>query len=112
MAFSNVVPYCEGGSDQRKSFSRVAPGLDVSKRDDKVCVRIQGRGSSYPRHGDHLGVDHPPNLALTLVNAREAKKMPGRKTDVADAEWLADSARTGWFGPRWYFRRRSVNSAT
>jgi len=35
----------------------------------------------------YLLEDH---LALTLVNAREAKTVPGRKTDVADAEWLAD----------------------
>jgi transposase len=27
---------------------------------------------------------------LILVNAREAKTVPGRKTDVADAAWLAD----------------------
>jgi hypothetical protein len=32
---------------------------------------------------------------LTLVNAREAKTVPGRKTDVADAEWLADLGEHG-----------------
>ena len=56
----------------------------------------------------YLLEDH---LALTLVNAREAKTVPGRKPDVADAEWLADLG-TGWFGPRWCLRRRSVNSVT
>jgi transposase len=30
------------------------------------------------------------DLNLVLVNAREAKTVPGRKTDVADAAWLAD----------------------
>ena len=101
------------------------PGLDVSKRDVKVCVRIPGRGSrptratvttwgsttrqilalrdmlvaegvgmvviestgTYWKPFYYLLEDH---LALTLVNAREAKTVPGRKTDVADAEWLAD----------------------
>jgi transposase len=29
-------------------------------------------------------------LTVQLVNAREAKNVPGRKTDVSDAEWLAD----------------------
>jgi transposase len=100
-------------------------GLDVSKRDVKVCVRIQGRGSrptratvttwgsttrqilalrdllvaervgmvviestgTYWKPFFYLLEDH---LALSLVNAREAKTVPGRKTDVADAEWLAD----------------------
>ncbi|HEY9470119.1 MAG TPA: transposase, partial [Propionibacteriaceae bacterium] len=100
-------------------------GLDVSKRDVKVCIRIQGRGSrptratvttwgsttgqilalrdmlveegvgmvviestgTYWKPFHYLLEDH---LALTLVNAREAKTVPGRKTDVADAERLAD----------------------
>ena len=90
-------------------------GLDVSKRDVKVCVRIQGRGSrptratvttwgsttrqimalrdmlveegvgmvviestgTYWKPVYYLLEDH---LALTLVNAREAKTVPGRKT--------------------------------
>jgi len=30
---------------------------------------------------------------LLLVNAQHAKALPGRKTDVKDSEWLADSAR-------------------
>ena len=29
-------------------------------------------------------------LDVMLVNARHAKNMPGRKTDVSDAQWLAD----------------------
>src|SRR5262245_44538784 len=34
-------------------------------------------------------------FALLLVNARHARAVPGRKTDVADAEWLADLLRHG-----------------
>lgn len=30
------------------------------------------------------------SFELTLANAREVKNVPGRKTDVKDAEWLAD----------------------
>lgn len=30
-----------------------------------------------------------------MVNARHVKKVPGRKTDVADSEWLAQLARFG-----------------
>ena len=33
-----------------------------------------------------------------LVNAREAKNLPGRKTDVADARWLAQLG--AWAGAR------------
>lgn len=35
------------------------------------------------------------HLVLLLVNARHIKKVPGRKTDVSDAEWLADLLRHG-----------------
>ena len=34
-------------------------------------------------------------LDVMLVNARQARQIPGRKTDVADAVWLADLAAHG-----------------
>ena len=34
-------------------------------------------------------------LEILLVNARHVKQVPGRKTDVSDAEWLADLLRHG-----------------
>jgi transposase len=101
-------------------------GIDVSKRDAKVCVRIAGAGrrkasSTVTTWGavtnqvlalrDHL-VDAKVTLIVMeatsdywkpfyylledgpfevmLVNARHAKNLPGRKTDVSDAAWLAD----------------------
>jgi transposase len=36
---------------------------------------------------------------LWLVNAAHVKNVPGRKTDVADAEWLADVAAHGMVRP-------------
>jgi transposase len=36
---------------------------------------------------------------LWLVNAAHVKRMPGRKTDVSDAEWLADVAAHGMVRP-------------
>lgn len=100
-------------------------GLDVSKRDAKVCVRVAGTGrgkatttvttwgsvtsqvlalrehliaeqvtlvvmeatGDYWKPFYYLLEDAP--FEVRLVNARHAKNMPGRKTDVADAEWLA-----------------------
>ncbi len=35
------------------------------------------------------------NFELVLVNAQHIKRMPGRKTDVQDAEWLADLLQHG-----------------
>ena len=34
-------------------------------------------------------------MALLVVNARDIKAVPGRKTDVRDAEWIADLLRHG-----------------
>ena len=34
-------------------------------------------------------------IAAWVVNARHVKNVPGRKTDVADAQWLATLARAG-----------------
>jgi len=100
-------------------------GIDISKRDAKVCVRIQGRGntpttSTVTTWGamsnqilalrEHLLTDRvscvvmeatgdywkpyfyllEDTLTVMLVNAHDARNMPGRKTDVSDAAWLAD----------------------
>lgn len=35
------------------------------------------------------------NFELLVVNARHIKNVPGRKTDVKDAEWIADLLRHG-----------------
>jgi transposase len=35
------------------------------------------------------------NLEILLVNAQHCKNVPGRKTDVKDAEWLVDLLRHG-----------------
>ena len=101
-------------------------GIDISKRDAKVCVRIAdaGRGkakSTVTTWGavtsqvlalrDHL-IDEQVSLVVMeatsdywkpfyylledgpfevmLVNARHVKNLPGRKSDVSDAAWLAD----------------------
>lgn len=101
-------------------------GLDISKKDAKVCVRIAGAGRrktvetvttwgsmtnqvlALREHlieqqvtcavmeatGDYWKpfyylLEDLPGVELMLVNARHVKNLPGRKTDVADATWLA-----------------------
>lgn len=100
-------------------------GLDISKRDAKVCVRVAELGrrravETVTTWGsttnqvlalrDHLvgeGVTcvvmeatgdywkpfyyllEDAGFEVLLVNARHVKNLPGRKTDVADATWLA-----------------------
>ena len=101
-------------------------GVDVSKRDAKVCVRVAGSGrakatSTVTTWGsvtnqvfalrDHLIAEQVTLVVMEatgdywkpfyylledgpfevmLVNARHVKNLPGRKTDVSDAAWLAD----------------------
>ena len=38
-------------------------------------------------------------LDVVLANARQVKQIPGRKTDVKDAVWLADLAAHGLVKP-------------
>lgn len=104
-------------------------GMDVSKRDAKVCVRIQqgsrasttvttwsSVSSAILELADHLLAQRvslvvmeatgdywkpfyfllgEAGLEVMLVNARQARQIPGRKTDIADAVWLADLAAHG-----------------
>lgn len=100
-------------------------GIDCSKKDAKVCIRVQGQGrratsatvttwgattsqilalrehliaakvtcvviestSDYWKPFYYLLDDE---LNVVLVNAASVRNLPGRKTDVSDAAWLAD----------------------
>ena len=101
-------------------------GLDVSKKDVKVCIRVPGgRGGRYRNEVTTFGsmtaqvlelraflleqqvtlvvmestgdywkpfyyvLENAP-FELMLVNPRHVRGLPGRKTDVSDAQWLAD----------------------
>ena len=49
---------------------------------------------------------------LLLVNARHIKQVPGRKTDVKDAEWIAQLLQHGLLRPASSRRGRSASCAT
>jgi transposase len=123
-------------------------GIDISKRDAKVCVRIQGRGntrttSTVTTWGamsnqiltlrEHLLTERvscvvmeatgdywkpyfyllEDALTVMLVNAHDARNMPGRKTDLCPTPhgWPT-WAHTGCCAGRWCRRNRSGNCAT
>ena len=107
------------------SHSRRCAGMDMSKRDAKVCVRVAGAGrrrtvetvttwgsttnqilalrEHLSRRAGHLVVMEATGdywkpfyylledagFEVMLVNARQVKNLPGRKSDVSDAAWLA-----------------------
>ncbi len=107
-----------------------AAGMDISKRDAKVSVRVPGpRAGTYTSkvttwgattqailelreflEREHVTVvvmeatsDYwkpffyllEETLPVMLVNAKAARNIPGRKTDVSDAAWLAQLAAHG-----------------
>jgi transposase len=56
----------------------------------KGCHRAAGRPYLYALES---------RFAVWLCNARAVKKVPGRKTDLTDAEWLSDVAAHGMVRP-------------
>ena len=104
-----------------------AAGIDISKRDAKVCIRIPGShtgtfSKTVTTYGattnEILRLRHDLEVAavtvvvmeatgdywkpffflldetlnVELVNAKQARNIPGRKTNVSDATWLAELA--------------------
>ena len=49
---------------------------------------MRGDGGDYWKPFYYL-LEDLPGVQVMLVNARHVKNLPGRKTDVADATWLA-----------------------
>ncbi len=107
-----------------------AVGIDISKRDAKVCVRVPGarpgtftttvttwgattnqilelRAFLEARNVTVVVMESTSDywkpfyylleetLPVMLVNAKAARNIPGRKTDVSDAQWLAQLAAHG-----------------
>ncbi|MGC5225335.1 IS110 family transposase [Micromonospora sp. DT81.3] len=107
-----------------------AAGMDISKRDAKVAIRVPGKragtfttsvstwGATVPQILELVEFLHAQQvttvvmeatgdywkpfyflmedtLPVMLVNARQARNIPGRKTDVSDAAWLAQLAAHG-----------------
>ena len=108
-------------------------GMDISKKDAKVCIRFPGEKRGFTQTIETYGATSGEVLRLRrdleaarvslvvmeatgdywkpfffplaetlnvqLVNAKQAKNIPGRKTDVSDAAWLAKLAAFGLLRP-------------
>src|SRR6266542_1653217 len=79
----------------------------------------EGRaGGTDRREGQHGAPARPyfhalceaDRLEVLLVNARHVKNVPGRKTDVKDAEWLAQLCEVGLLRGSFIPRPRSRRS--
>jgi len=52
-----------------------------------TCVVMEATGDYWKPF--YYLLEDLPGVEVMLVNARHVKTLPGRKTDVADATWLA-----------------------
>jgi hypothetical protein len=52
------------------------------------------------------------SFECVLCNARDVKQVPGRKTDVSDAAWLAQLAEAGLLRASFVSPKRSARYAT
>lgn len=84
---------------QVKTFSAMTEGLielrDWLKSAGCTAVAMEATGVYWkPVHNILEG-----HFDLVVANARHIKAVPGRKTDVKDAEWIADLLRHGLLRP-------------
>jgi transposase len=82
---------------ETRTFSAMTPGLlelaDWLEQCGVSHVAMESSGVFWkPVYNLLEGLDS----TLLVVNARHMKAVPGRKTDVKDAEWNADLLRHGW----------------
>jgi transposase len=95
-----MISQPEGGVEKHTaSFGTMTP--DILALSDW----LQGHGVTHAAM-ESTGVYWRPiyqllegRFTLQVANAQHIKRMPGRKTDVTDAEWLADLLRHGLIAP-------------
>jgi len=91
-----IVPAAKGGLDQEtRTFGTMTADLlalsDWLMAHEISHVAMESTGEYWKPVYNILET----NFEVLLVNAQHVKAVPGRKTDVNDAEWLADLLRHG-----------------
>ena len=88
-----------GAAREKEQFTTTTAGLAVlaawlvDRRVDLVAMEATGV------YWKPVYYALESRLTVWLCNARHVKKVPGRKTDLSDAEWLADVAAHGMVRP-------------
>jgi transposase len=101
---------------ERQTFSTMTPDLvrlrDWLKEHDCTCVAMESTGVFWKPIYNLL----EGHLEVLVVNAQHLKAVAGRKTDVKDAEWIADLLQHGllrpsFIPPAWQRRLRDLTRA-
>ncbi|MET3176587.1 UNVERIFIED_ORG: transposase [Arthrobacter sp. UYCu721] len=77
---------------------------------EQVNLVVMEATSDYWRPFYYLLEDE--GLSIMVVNARDARNVPGRKTDVSDVAWLAELGAHGLVRASFVPRRQSGNCGT
>lgn len=86
-----------GRTSQIREFSTYTEGL-VALRDwllDERVTQVAMEATGVYWRSPWYVLEEAGSLELLLVNPRHVKNLPGRKTDVKDAEWLAQLLECG-----------------
>lgn len=91
-----VACFIEGRQKKTLSFGTMTDDLleliDLIKEKQCECVAMESTGSYWKPIYNLLELE---NINTLVVNAQHIKNVPGRKTDVKDAEWIADLLKHG-----------------
>jgi transposase len=86
-------------ASETRSFSAMPDGLLELKSwlESKHCrhIAMESTGIYWIALYETLEKMHGGEVNLMAVNARHMKNVPGRKTDMRDAEWIAELLRAG-----------------
>ena len=93
-----VIPGTEGPVQKTlRRFSTMTEGLEALAAwlREAGCVQVAMESTGVYGQPVWNVLEEVGGVELLLVNARHARNVPGRKTDINDAEWLADLLRHG-----------------
>lgn len=87
------VPGLRGRVKTTRTFAAFTGSLEAMIEwfvEQGVTAVVMEATGAYWKPVWYLLEEHHPGFELMLVNAHHVKILPGRKTDVLDAEWLAE----------------------
>lgn len=99
-----VACLLKSGTDSKpetnlRTFSTLMPGLEELKTwlEEENCrhVAMESTGVYWQPVYNILESAFDGNMVVIVANARHMKNVPGKKTDMKDAEWIATLLRAG-----------------